>query len=132
MGDQGKVPYEILTYYYGDDIELVTADRVKGSPSSYPGYDLTVGSTGEAVRMVQDFLNRISQNYPLIPKVAVDGVFGQSTAEAVRVFQSVFNLPQNGIVDYSTWYRISDVYVGVTRIAELRGNRISKFQSRYI
>lgn len=132
LGDQGKVPYEILTYYYGDDIELVTADRVKGSPSSYPGYDLTVGSTGEAVRMVQDFLNRISQNYPLIPKVAVDGVFGQSTAEAVRVFQSVFNLPQNGIVDYSTWYRISDVYVGVTRIAELRGNRISKFQSRYI
>lgn len=132
LGDQGKVPYEILTYYYGDDIELVTADRVKGSPSSYPGYDLTVGSTGESVRMVQDFLNRISQNYPLIPKVAVDGVFGQSTAEAVRVFQSVFNLPQNGIVDYSTWYRISDVYVGVTRIAELRGNRISKFQSRYI
>ena len=58
---------------------------------------------------------------------SVDGVFGQSTAEAVRVFQSVFNLPQNGIVDYSTWYRISDVYVGVTRIAELRGNRISKF-----
>lgn len=132
LGDQGKVPYEILTYYYGDDIELVTADRVKGSPSSYPGYDLTVGSTGESVRMVQDFLNRISQNYPLIPKVAVDGVFGQSTAESVKVFQSVFNLPQNGIVDYSTWYRISDVYVGVTRIAELRGNRISKFQSRYI
>ena len=132
LGDQGKVPYEILTYYYGDDIELVTADRVKGSPSSYPGYDLTVGSTGESVRMVQDFLNRISQNYPLIPKVAVDGVFGQSTAESVKVFQSVFNLPQNGIVDYSTWYSISDVYVGVTSIAELRGNRISKFQSRYI
>ncbi len=120
LGDQGKVPYEILTYYYGNDIELVTADRVKGSPSSYPGYDLTIGSSGEAVRMVQDFLNRISQNYPLIPKVAVDGVFGPSTAESVRVFQGVFNLPQNGIVDYATWYKISDVYVGVTRIAELR------------
>ena len=120
LGDQGKVPYEILTYYYGNDIELVTADRVKGSPSSYPGYDLTIGSSGESVRMVQDFLNRISQNYPLIPKVAVDGVFGPSTAEAVRVFQGIFNLPQNGIVDYATWYKISDVYVGVTRIAELR------------
>lgn len=119
LGDQGKVPYEILTYYYGNDIELVTADRVKGSPSSYPGYDLTIGSSGESVRMVQDFLNRISQNYPLIPKVAVDGVFGPSTAEAVRVFQGIFNLPQNGIVDYATWYKISDVYVGVTRIAEL-------------
>lgn len=120
LGDQGKVPYEILTYYYGNDIELVTVDRVKGSPSSYPGYDLTIGSSGESVRMVQDFLNRISQNYPLIPKVAVDGVFGPSTAEAVRVFQGIFNLPQNGIVDYATWYKISDVYVGVTRIAELR------------
>lgn len=120
LGDQGKVPYEILTYYYGNDIELVTADRVKGSPSSYPGYDLTIGSSGESVRMVQDFLNRISQNYPLIPKVAVDGVFGPSTAEAVSVFQGIFNLPQNGIVDYATWYKISDVYVGVTRIAELR------------
>lgn len=120
LGDQGKVPYEILTYYYGNDIELVTADRVKGSPSSYPGYDLTIGSSGESVRMVQDFLNRISQNYPLIPKVAVDGVFGPSTAEAVMVFQGIFNLPQNGIVDYATWYKISDVYVGVTRIAELR------------
>ena len=120
LGDQGKVPYEILTYYYGNDIELVTADRVKGSPSSYPGYDLTIGSSGESVRMVQDFLNRISQNYPLIPKVAVDGVFGPSTAEAVRVFQGIFNLPQNGIVNYVTWYKISDVYVGVTRIAELR------------
>ena len=120
LGDQGKVPYEILTYYYGNDIELVTADRVKGSPSSYPGYDLTIGSSGESVRMVQDFLNRISQNYPLIPKVAVDGVFGPSTAEAVRVFQGIFNLPQNGIVDYATWYKISDVYVGFTRIAELR------------
>ena len=120
LGDQGKVPYEILTYYYCNDIELVTADRVKGSPSSYPGYDLTIGSSGESVRMVQDFLNRISQNYPLIPKVAVDGVFGPSTAEAVRVFQGIFNLPQNGIVDYATWYKISDVYVGVTRIAELR------------
>ena len=72
--------------------------------------------------MVQDFLNRVSQNYPLIPKVAVDGVFGQSTAEAVRVFQSVFNLPQTGVVDYATWYKISDVYVGVTRIAELRSS----------
>lgn len=132
LGDQGRVPYEILTHYYGNDIELVTADRVKGSPSSYPGYDLTIGSSGESVRMAQEFLNRISQNYPLIPKVAVDGVFGPSTSEAVRVFQSVFNLPQTGIIDYATWYRISDVYVGVTRIAELRENRSFNFQSRYL
>lgn len=119
LGDQGKVPYEILTYYYGDNIELVTAELVKGSPSSYPGYDLTIGSTGEPVKTVQDFLNRISKNYPLIPKVSVDGVYQQSTAEQVKTFQGIFTLPKTGVVDYSTWYRISDVYVGVTKIAEL-------------
>ncbi|MBD7910892.1 MULTISPECIES: peptidoglycan-binding domain-containing protein [Clostridium] len=121
LGDQGRPPYEILTNYYGSDLELKTAEQVKGSPSSYPGYDLRVGSRGEPVRVIQGQLNRISENYPLIPKLAVDGVFGRKTEESVKVFQSVFNLPQTGIVDYKTWYKISDVYVGVTRIAELRG-----------
>lgn len=124
LGDQGKVPYEILTYYYGNDIELVTAEKVQGSPSSYPGYDLTIGSTGEAVKTIQDFLNRISQNYPLIPKNPVDGVFNANTAESVKVFQGIFGLSKTGVVDYATWYKISDVYVGVTRIAELRNGNI--------
>ena len=69
LGDQGYIPYDILTYYYGNDIELTTAEQVSGSPSSYPGFDLTVGSNGESVRQIQEFLNRIAQNYPLIPKV---------------------------------------------------------------
>ncbi|MDY6227596.1 peptidoglycan-binding domain-containing protein [Clostridium sp.] len=120
LGDQGRTPYEILTNFYGSDIELVTAEQVKGIPKSYPGYDLIVGSTGSEVQAIQEYLNRISQNYPLIPKVSQDGVFGESTAEAVRVFQEVFNLPKTGVVDYATWYKISDIYVGVTRIAELR------------
>ena len=124
LGDQGKVPYEILTYYYGDDIELNTAEQVKGSPASYPGYELDIGSSGQPVRMIQEFLNRISQNYPLIPKVAVDGIYGESTANQVKVFQGIFNLPQTGRVDYATWYKISDVYVGVSRIAELRTDNI--------
>lgn len=127
LGDQGKTPYEILTFYYGNDIELVTAEEVKGSPASYPGYDLTIGSSGEPVKMIQEFLNRIAQNYPLIPKVAVDGQYNDATANAVKVFQQVFNLTQNGVVDYSTWYTISDVYVGVTRIAELRGDNTNAF-----
>ncbi|GAB6168665.1 peptidoglycan-binding domain-containing protein [Clostridium carnis] len=122
LGDQGKTPYEILTHFYGSDIELVTAEEVKGSPKSYPGYDLVLGSTGNEVKVVQEYLNRIAKNYPLIPKSALDGIYGPRTQEAVKVFQGVFNLPQTGIVDYATWYKISDVYVGVTRIAELRGN----------
>lgn len=120
LGDQGKVPYDILRHFYGNDIELVTAEVVKGRPKSYPGYELIVGSSGPEVKTVQEFLNRISQNYPLIPKSIEDGVYGEKTKEAVTVFQGVFNLPKTGIVDYATWYKISDVYVGVTKIAELR------------
>ena len=123
LGDQGKTPYEILTHFYGTDIELVTAEEVTGSPASYPGYDLIVGSTGDEVSTIQEQLNRIARNYPLIPKVAVDGVYGNTTQEAVKVFQQVFNLPQTGIVDYATWYRISDIYVGVSKIAELKDRR---------
>ena len=123
LGDKGKTPYEILTHFYGTDIELVTAEEVTGSPASYPGYDLIVGSTGDEVSTIQEQLNRIARNYPLIPKVAVDGVYGNTTQEAVKVFQQVFNLPQTGIVDYATWYRISDIYVGVSKIAELKDAR---------
>lgn len=120
LGDQGKSPFEILTNYYGNDIELVTAEKVAGSPKSYPGNELTIGSSGESVRTIQNQLNRISRNYPLIPKVSEDGQYDAKTAEAVRVFQETFTLPRTGVVDYATWYKISDVYVGVTRIAELR------------
>ena len=126
LGDEGKTPYEILKSFYGSDIELVKAEVVKGSPKSYPGYDLTVGSSGEEVKTIQQQLNRISDNYPLIPKLAVDGVFSNKTEEAVKVFQGVFNLPKTGIVDYATWYKISDVFVGVTKIAELRGDANKK------
>lgn len=96
-----------------------TAEEISGIPSSWPGYDLAIGSSGDKVRQMQEQLNRISDAYPLIPKITADGVYGPATAEAVRVFQSVFGLPQTGIVDYPTWYKISEIYVGVSRIAEL-------------
>ncbi len=80
---------------------------------------LTVGSTGEAVRTIQNQLNVIANSFPAIPKVVADGVFGQQTADSVKIFQEVFNLPPNGIVDFPTWYRISEIYVATSRIAEL-------------
>lgn len=95
-----------------------TAVSVSGVPSSFPGYNLTIGSSGDKVRQLQQQLNRIAQNYPAIPKVTVDGIYGQGTADAVRVFQKVFGLPQSGITDFPTWYEISRIYVGVSRIAE--------------
>ena len=118
LGDEGYSAMEIIHYYYGSDMYINTADAISGIPSSWPGYTLTIGSSGAKVLQMQEQLNRISQNYPAIPYVAADGVYGQQTADAVKVFQRVFGLPQTGAVDYPTWYEISRIFVGVSRIAE--------------
>ncbi len=131
LGDQGKTPYEILTYFYGSDVNLTRAEEVEGIPRSYPGYTLEIGARGEPVITVQTYLNRISENYPLIPKMRVDGVYGPQTKESVKVFQEIFGLSPTGNVDYSTWYKISQIYVGVTKIAELRGTIPHKEQKNF-
>lgn len=118
LADEGYSPIEIIHYYYGNDMYINSADIVSGVPSSWPGYDLSVGSSGEKVRQLQNQLNRIARNYPAIPTVTPDGIYGPATAEAVRTFQRIFNLPQTGVTDYPTWFEVSDIYVGVTRIAE--------------
>ena len=119
LGDQGYTPIEILRYYYGDNMYINTAEEISGIPSSWPGSDLTIGSSGPKVRQMQEQLNRIARAYPALPTVAEDGIFGKDTANSVRKFQSIFGLPQTGVVDYPTWYKISEIYVGVSRIAEL-------------
>ena len=96
-----------------------TAEAISGIPASWPGYNLTQGSTGDKVRQMQEQLAVIARSYPASPKITADGIYGPKTAEAVRVFQSVFGLPKTGVVDYPTWYKISEIYVGVSRIAEL-------------
>lgn len=118
LGDEGYSAIEIIRYYYGSDMYINSAVSISGVPSSFPGYNLSIGASGDKVRQLQQQLNRIAQNFPAIPRVTVDGIYGQGTAEAVRVFQRVFGLPANGITDYPTWYEISNVYVGVSRIAE--------------
>ena len=119
LGDQGYSAIQILRNYYGSSIYIDTAEEISGIPSSWPGYDLSVGSSGSKVRQMQQQLNRIHQNYPAIPTVTADGIFGPSTKAAVQKFQSVFGLPATGVVDYPTWYKISEIYVAVSRIAEL-------------
>ena len=118
LGDEGYSAIEIIRYYYGNDMYINTADQISGVPSSWPGYDLSVGSSGEKVRQLQMQLNRIAQNYPAIPTITVDGIYGEQTANSIRTFQKIFNLPQTGITDYATWYEVSEIYVGVSRIAE--------------
>ena len=118
LANEGYSPIEIIRYYYGSDMFINTAESISGIPSSWPGYDLNIGSSGDKVRQIQQQLNRIARNYPAIPTVSADGIYGPGTQEAVRTFQGIFNLPQTGVVDYPTWYSISNIYVGVSRIAE--------------
>lgn len=119
LGDQGYSPIEILRYYYGSSMYINSAEEIAGIPSSWPGTDLAVGSSGTKVRQIQQQLARISQAYPAIPIITADGIFGERTREAVEAFQRIFDLPVSGVVDFPTWYKISQIYVGVTRIAEL-------------
>ena len=119
LGDQGYSPSEILRYYYGDDIYINTAEILSGIPASWPGYDLTIGASGNKVRQLQEQLDAIATIYTSIPRVNPDGIYGPATARSVEAFQSIFGLPPTGVVDFATWYKISHIYVGVTRIAEL-------------
>ena len=119
LGDQNYSAIEIIRYYYGDNMYINSAEEISGIPASWPGYNLDIGASGLKVRQIQEQLNTISQVYTAVPSVTVDGIYGESTANAVRAFQSVFGLPQTGVVDYQTWYKIQEIFVGITRIAEL-------------
>lgn len=119
LGDQGYQAIDILRYYYGDNMYINSAEEISGIPASWPGENLDIGSRGTKVLQMQEQLNTIGQVYSAIPQIAEDGIFGERTKEAVKEFQRVFGLPATGVVDYKTWYKIQEIYVAVTRIAEL-------------
>ncbi|MBR2312753.1 MAG: peptidoglycan-binding protein [Clostridia bacterium] len=120
LAEQGLTPYEILTYYYGDDINLVQNAPTAGTTESAPVVPLRLGSVNDDVRVLQLRLNRISANYPSIPKILlVDGIFGTDTEAAVRRFQEIFGLAADGVVGKSTWYYVRRIYNAVKRLNEL-------------
>ena len=120
LARQGYNSINILYNYYGYDIELVTDAPIRNLTRSYPGYSLSRGDRGENVAVIQTAINRISLNYPSIPKMyPVDGIFGEATEKAVRKFQQIFNLTVDGIVGKATWYRMVGLYTGITRLSEL-------------
>ncbi len=126
LANQGLTPLQILKEYYGDDIEIVTNVPVATNTPSYPGSPIEIGDRRTEIFTLQTQLNRISRNYPLIPKIAaVDGFYGEDTANSVRTFQSIFNLPQTGIVDEATWYQIAYIYISVKKLAELNSEGLS-------
>lgn len=126
LANKGLTPYEILQYYYGDNIDIVKDAPVKTTQPSYPGMPIRLGSAVNEVRSLQVFLNRISRNYPAIPKIPeVDGVFGVSTEAAVKAFQEIFDLEVTGVVEQATWYRIVYIFASVKRIAELNSEGLT-------
>lgn len=123
---EGLTPFEILQRYYGNDIELVTNAPVEGIDISVPLRPLQLGSSGNDVRRIQIRLNRISTNYPAIPKIALtNGFFGQSTDAAVREFQRIFNLTPDGRVGRATWYKIQFIYNGIKQLNSLDSEGIT-------
>ncbi len=120
LGDQNYSALQILRNYYGSDIYINTAEEVSGIPLSWPGYTLDIGDSGTPVRTIQEQLSAIRRTYSNIPSLAIDGIYGEDTAAAVSRFQSIFDLPVTGEVDYSTWYKISQLYVALEKLAELR------------
>jgi len=118
LGDQRYSAIDIIRYYYGNDMYINSTTSISGVPASWPGYNLGIGASGQKVQQIQEQINRIARNYPAIPTIVADGIYGSRTANAVRVFQRVFRLPQSGIVDYPTWYKLSQIYVAVSRISE--------------
>lgn len=126
LANEGYTPYEILQFYYGDDIDIITDTPVMSVTASLPDRLLRLGTAGDDVRQIQIRLNRISDNYPSIPKIAIpDGVFSFDTEAAVRRFQEVFSLPADGIVGKSTWYAIQFIYNAVKRLNELDSEGIT-------
>ena len=127
LANQGRTPLEILRHFYGQDIEVNTSNNIQDIRATYPGTPMRVGDSSRYVQLMQTYLNRIRQNFPAIPLIArTDGVFGQDTEAAVRAFQRTFNLGTDGVIGPATWNRITQIWVSVTRMAELdaEGTRI--------
>ncbi len=120
LAESGYSPYEILQYYYGDDIDIIVDVPVNANFESYPLYPLRLGSFGQDVSIIQVELNRIGQNYSLIPKIEdIDGIFGVQTEAAVKAFQEIFNLVPDGVISNATWYKIKYIYNAVKGLNEL-------------
>lgn len=133
LANQGLLPYQIIQNYYGEDVNIVTDVPVAPNVESYPGTPIRRGDTGSVVRRIQNTLNGIAKNYPLIPKVTPDGVFGEATEEAVETFQRIFNLTPDGVVGRATWYRLVSLFVGINRLNELNsiGNTLFGLSLEY-
>ncbi|MGB8455446.1 MAG: peptidoglycan-binding protein [Anaerocolumna sp.] len=116
LASQGYTAIEILRYSYGDTIYINSSNKITGVGLLWPGMDLILGSTGEAVQHIQNQLVVTAGAYKAITIPEDDGTYGPATVAAVSTFQEIFNLPVTGVVDAAAWYKISRVYARLTRV----------------
>jgi len=120
LANQGLSPLEILRRFYPRDVEIITSNNIRGITESFPGTSLREGNNNQDVRLMQRYLNRIRVNFPAIPSIPnPNGMFGPETTNAVRIFQRTFSMPQTGVIDRGTWFRIVQLYVSVTGLASM-------------
>lgn len=132
LAESGQTSGEILDFYYGD-VNITETNDIRSPEESYPGTPLSAGDTGEDVRIIQEQLNRIAINFPLLPLIEVNGIYNDQTVNTVKEFQRLFILPITGVTDKATWYRISQIYASVKRLAEItsEGQRAAYNQQLY-
>ena len=133
LANQGKTPLQILKYYYGNDISIVENAPVGDNTAGYPGYEIGLGSAGNPVLAIQRDLRRIRKNYPAIPNISNTlGIYDEETVNAVKKFQEIFDLPQTGIVNKATWYKIKYIYTSVKKLSDLYSEGLSKDEVTFL
>ena len=125
LANQGQNALQILRHFYGSDVTITTSNNVQDIRSPYPGTPMRLGDESRYVQLMQQHLNRIRQNFPAIPLIANEnGVFGTDTQAAVREFQRINGLNPDGVIGPATWNRITQVWVGVTRLADINSEGV--------
>lgn len=133
LANQGKASLDILKYYYGKSINLIYNAPVSNNILTYPGFEVKLGSSGDFVRMLKIQLNRIGKSYPAIPVIVDDSIyFNIGTFNAVKKFQEIFNLTENGIVDKKSWYKIKYIYNAVKNVSNIESEGIKPEEAELI
>ena len=133
LANQGKSPLEILKYYYGNDINIFENALVGDNTIGYPGYEIGIGSAGNQVLAIQRDLRRIRKNYPAIPEINNTlGIYDEDTVKAVKKFQEIFDLPQTGVVNKATWYKIKYIYTSVKKLSDLYSEGLTEDEVTFL
>lgn len=106
-----RTTFDRLESVYNSFVSRIEFNYNLGRILPFPGRIIGEGAEGNDVRVIQEYLNYISNSYPEIPKTAADGVYGPSTAEQIRAFKRVFGLPGESVrVNAPLWNSIASVY----------------------